>query len=165
MLTTNANSFKTCRYDRIFKAIFLTNDFELINALLSNVFNKKITITNYIIPELKIRNKKEKVKTLDVLLQDQDNFYNIEINTHTDNYIKVRNLSYFMSFFSQNTKRGDNYNPNLKFYQINFSFNLNQNYPLISRYKILEKRTLKPYLNTLEIIEINMSLLKKFYLL
>ncbi len=69
--------------------------------------------------ELPVRNKKERVKVLDVLLKTKDGKYtHVEVNTSFGEATRVRNLCFFNSYYSEKVKRGNKYDTKSEFVHI-----------------------------------------------
>ena len=72
---------------------------------------------------------------MDAILYTDKGVINVEVNTVDDDYIRVRNTAYIMNVYGRYYLRGEDYNKDDNFIQINFNYNLKKNY-LIEDYKI-----------------------------
>ena len=152
-------TFYNLGYDRIFKTI-VTNpeDTRLLNLILSDVLDKKVRVIRFIPNELKVRNKKERTKITDVIVETQDGKHIIvEINSSYDKVIKIRNLSYFTSYYSQEVMRGEEYKDEIKMIQINLNYNQSKKDIMKRHYYIRSEEDDKRYTDTFEIIEVNVA--------
>ena len=154
--------YYTCKYDRVFKDIFLDkNDTSLLKGLLESILKieiKTITIQNN---ELREGNAYLRRKHLDALLETNKEIINIEINSSIDNYIKVRNFAFLSKVYANHTLRGKSYNKDEKFIQINFSYGLNDQ-KLFRIYKIQDNENIT-FIDNIEIYEFNMDNYLEFW--
>ena len=158
MSTAVKNKFYTSRYDRVFKAVFKDEkDHHLMEALLETCLEQKVKIIKYYDNELKVRSVSEKSKRLDVLIEIDGKRVSVELNTKYDEVTKVRNLSFFTSFYSQHTKVGEKYDVGTEFIQINISFGMGIKRPIKNEYKIYSNETKDAFVDNFKIIEINMD--------
>ena len=160
------NEDLTAKYDRIFKSIFVdTNDYSLMEALLSDCLETNVRIVRYLPSELSVKKVSEKVKRLDVLIEADGKYINVEIDTSVDVSKKVRNFNYFTAFYSGHTAIGDKYDIKTDFIHIDLAFGIGINNPIIDNYYITSEETAKKYLDNFRIILINMDRLKKVMVL
>ncbi len=148
--------YYTCRYDRVFKDVFLDpKDDSLLKGLLESILKVKINHITLQNTELREGSAYLRRKNLDALLDTNEGIINIEINTSTDHYINTRNYAYLSRIYVNHTLKGDNYNEKEKFIQINFSYNLNDT----EYYRIyhVQDEKKKTYIHNLEIYEFNMD--------
>ena len=152
--------FYTAKIDAIFKTIFVQEeDHHLMEALLSNCLGEPVTVIKYLKVELDVKRSKERTKRLDVLVRANDRIINIELNTNDDNRTKIRNFNFFTAFYSSKTNRGNSYDNEIEYIQINLSFNMAKSKPIISTYKMRDEVG-NTYLNNFKIIEVNMDKIK-----
>ena len=167
MITENtlekSDFYLTARIDRIFKTLFVNPyDTRFMDAILSEALEVPLKVLHFFPTELPVRNKLEKVKVLDVLLQTFDGKYiNVEVNTCFDEAMKIRNFTYFTSYYSQKASRGDVYNTASEFIQINFNFNRHSKGKAKNVYEVLETETLESYIDKFKIITINLASIKE----
>lgn len=156
--------FYTAKYDRVFKSIFCSeNNYDLLKELLKRILNKNIINVKLLRNELDVQNKKDKVKTVDVLVLVDDEYLHIEINTVANDYIHVRNFNYFTSIYNKKTIRGGKYDLNHQSIHIDLSYNLKKSIPIKQEYEMQTKDGNK-YIDNIKIIEYNMDLLKDQWL-
>ncbi len=61
------------KYDKIFKSIIVNRyDTRYMNKLLSDILERKVEVKEYLDLELKVKNKNERAKRLDVILKTKD---------------------------------------------------------------------------------------------
>ena len=165
MTDTNTNSdvYLSVRTDRLFKTVFANpDDTRFMNAILSEALGEPVEVLEFFPTDLPVRNKKERVKVLDVLLQTKDgNFLNVEVNTSFDLATRVRNLAYFTSFYSQKVQRGEEYDTKSDFIHLDFDFNKNESEGKKKIYKLLDEENLTPYVDHFKMITINIENVKK----
>lgn len=117
--------FYTAKTDRVFKTI-MSKNIDILEAVISQSLEKNIKIIRFINPELNIANVKERVKTVDVLIESEGTYINLELNTEYNIVTKIRNQSYFAAFYHQHTTRGREYNSENEFIQVNLSFGMSK---------------------------------------
>ena len=112
--------------------------------------------------ELPVRNKKERVKVLDVLLKTKDGKYtHVEVNTSFGEATRVRNLCFFNSYYSEKVKRGNKYDTKSEFVHLDFNFIREEKEEPKKVYQLLNPKTLKPYVENYKIITVNLATIKK----
>ena len=148
--------YYTCKYDRVFKDIFLdSKDTSLLKGLLESILKieiNSITIQN---SELLEGNAYLRRKTLDVLLDTNQGIINIEINSSSDTYNKIRNFAFLSKVYSNQTLRGENYDSTQQFIQINLTYNLKDN--CYNRTYYIQDETKKKFISNVKIVEFNMD--------
>ena len=152
----------SCKYDRVFKSIMLSNNYLFLNTLLSEIIGTKEEVITNLSTEQKITNKKERIKIMDMLFETNDAYVNIEVNSKVDKETKIRNFSYITTFYNQSTKKGTKYDKNKKYYQINLNYGSSGT---IKRYNhfMQDSKACQKYIDNLQIVEINMDYLKKLW--
>ncbi len=152
----------TCKYDKVFKSIMLSNNYMFLNTLLTEVIGTKEEVINNLSTEHKVKNIKERVKIMDSLVETRDAYVNIEVNSNISKSIKKRNFKYITSLYNQLTGNSKSYNNEKKFYQINLNYG---NKGKIKRYNhfMQDNKTGKKYIENLQIVEINMDYLKELW--
>ena len=131
------SEFLTAKIDRLFKTVFVNpDDTRFMDAILSDALQEKVHVLEFFPTELPIRNKSERIKVLDVLLKTENGkFINAELNTCFDEATKLRNFTFFASFFSQKVKRGKAYDTN-DFVHIDLNANLSNSNGLRKVYEV-----------------------------
>ena len=72
--------------------------------------------------ELPISRKNEKFKKCDFIIRvGKDMILNLELNKNSYSELLIKNLSYIFNLYGTVTKKGNNYNKNLKVVQININ--------------------------------------------
>ena len=144
--------YLTCKIDRVFKDIFLdSKDTSLLKGLLESILKleiKSISIKN---SEVWEGNKNYRRKYLDAIIDTNQGIINIEANSATKNYIRVRNFAYLAKIYANNTLRGKRYDTKTKFIQINFTYELKDK-EYFRVYSIQDKKN-KNYTNNFIIYE------------
>ena len=150
--------YYTCRKDRAFKEVFLNDkDTSLLKALLESIL--KISINNIIIKndELNNNNVNSKRKLVDALLYTDDSVINIEVNSCDEDYVRPRNFAYITNSYSNYVLKSQEYDMNIQFIQINFSYDLKYN-ELCRIYKVRDtlNNSSELFIDNFEIYEFNM---------
>lgn len=156
--------FYTAKYDRVFKAIFCdVNNLGLLKEFLSRILELKIDSIQLLHPEMNVRTKYEHVKTVDVLVQVNEKYIHIEMNTSYNKYLHYRNFNYFTTAYNLYTKRGSDFLIPPEFVHIDFTYGLPQKYEIKTEYKVLSEEQKIPYIKNFKIIEFNMDKIMKFW--
>ena len=110
-------------YDSIFKAIIANeNDTRILDYILSDILEEKVHVIEFVPTELKVRRKSERVKVTDLIVEaNTGKHILVELNSNFSSSTKVRNLSYYASYYSQIIERGYNYNEELDTVLINLN--------------------------------------------
>ena len=156
--------YYTCKYDSAFKEVFLNgDDYSLLKALLESILKVKIHEIIIKNSELSSNNVHVRRKLVDSLLYTDKGVYNIEVNTSTDEYVKPRNFSYISNAYANYVLKGDDYDKDTKFIQINFSYNLDKsNKDLCRIYKIMDDKN-HSFIDNFLIYEFNMDKYMDFW--
>ena len=131
------NQFLAFNYDRVFKSIFCSeearrkNDFHLLERLISDVIKEKVKVIKIMSPELAVTSTRERTKRLDLLIESNGKVVHMELNTSWNLENKIRNNCFFFSFYSQNTKVGENFDTNTTFIHISLNYGMGKNDTLI----------------------------------
>ncbi len=131
------NQFLAFNYDRVFKSIFCSeearrkNDFHLLERLISDVIKEKVKVIKIMSPELAVTSTRERTKRLDLLIESHGKVVHMELNTSWNLENKIRNNCFFFSFYSQNTKVGENFDTNTTFIHISLNYGMGKNDKLI----------------------------------
>lgn len=149
--------FYTGKYDRVFKTVICDEDDKrMFQTFLSRTLKKNVEIVEFLRNELSIQNVLEKVKTVDVLAKVDNEYIHIEVNTNYNNYLHVRNFTYFSSLYSKKVLRGEEYDYRTKFLHIDFTYGLGNSKDECIKYYI-QSDDKERYLDNIEIIEFNMD--------
>ena len=112
--------------DRVFKTIANSGEEgkKFLEAILKTVFNKPVEVIRFLTVELPLEKEDVRKKTLDCLvLVDNDKYVNVEVNAQNRGYSDVvRNFAFLCSFYSQNVKKGKDYDIDNLYVQINLNF-------------------------------------------
>lgn len=156
--------FYTAAKDIIFKKVICTPPYNYLKKIIEQSLEKTIkpVISVQTSNEDLYHSYKTKNKILDVLVKTEDETINIEINTNADEITKIRNFTYLANIYSTHTKRGEKYDKNRKFIQINLSWNLSQEHKLKTTYEIKDINGQTRFIKNFKIIEINSYYLRIF---
>jgi len=155
--------FYTAKHDAMFKAVFCNpKNEDLLKWLIEKCLNKKIDILEVKAPQIIKRNIYEKGKTLDVLVKVNNEIVNIELNSGYYDSLHKRNAAYIFSKYTEEVKVGENYTSMKNYIQINFTFELPKDYPLLGEYRLIDIKTNKTFIDNLDIYEYNIDKIKDF---
>ena len=150
--------------DSIFKAIVVNEkDTRLLDYILSDILEEKVHVFKFVPTELKIRRKSERVKVTDLIVEsDNGKHILVELNSNFSKSTKVRNLSYYASYYSQIVEKSKKYDESLETVLINLNHD--------SKVELDKKTYLLKcneddsiYTNTFKIININLVKYKELW--
>ena len=156
--------YYTCRNDKAFKYLFLdeTNK-HILKELLESILQEKITNIT-LLPTERIENTlKTRNKTVDALVEINDEIIEIEINSTDYIGLRPRNMAYISNIYSSYTEKGNEYTEDELILQINLTYEMmyKKNKEEIDNKKIreyyMQDEDGKRYVKNLKIIEINMD--------
>ena len=154
-------------YDKMFKAIFVgfnEDRTHLLCELLSECLDIKIDrIIKFIPVELKIRQKSERSKRLDLLVEAQGRKINLELNSSYSASTKVRNINFYFSFCSQKTLVSQAYDTVSEFIHISLNYKVRPSDPLITCYTFYDKNYKKELDNRFKYYEVNVEKFAKLW--
>ena len=151
-------------YDAIFKTIVANEqDTRLLDYILSDILEEKVHVVEFIPTELKIRKKSERVKVTDLIVKTSNGKHIlVELNSNFSSSTKLRNLSYYTSYYSQIIEKGYEYYEELDTVLINL--NKDSKDSLDKRnYLITCVEDKSIYTNTFRIININLVKYKELW--
>ena len=136
----------TSASDLVFKSIMLGKNGQIIlEAILKTIFKENIEIKRFLNVELPKLALNERSKRLDLLVETNIGYINIEVNNN--DYFKekiTRNFMYLCEFLVQNVKKGKSYKLDKSYIQLNLNFGnrCNSNYLLTNGKLINEEKVL-----------------------
>ena len=101
----------------------MQEDTSLLKAFLESILHFKINNIEIKNSELNNDNVHVRRKLVDSIIYTDQGVFNIEINTCLDDSVITRNTCYIMNAYSRYFMRGENYNDECKFIQINLNYN------------------------------------------
>ena len=111
------------KYDRCFKEVMLKeSNKDLLKALLEHILKVeiyKIEIKN--VEKLR-ENIHIKGMRVDLSLDTNVGYINVEVNSNPDEYVHPRNFSYLADTYSHDTLVGEEYSEEIMYIQINLSY-------------------------------------------
>ena len=124
-----------------FISLFLENP-DLLNFCIREICNQKkvevncndLLLSHNSIP---IGSLGEKFKQTDLIARNSNNIVNIEANNIIGKTTRMKNTSYIMKMYSESAKRGELYNINKNFIQINFDNGNEENFGCLTKASIL----------------------------
>lgn len=153
--------FYTAKHDAMFKAVFCNpKNEDLLKWLIEKCLNKEVNILEVKPPQIIKKNIYEKGKTLDVLVKVDNEIVNIELNSGYYDSLHKRNAAYIFSKYTEEVKVGENYTSMKNYIQINFTFDLPKNFPLLGEYKLIDPKTKINFIDNLEIYEYDIDKIK-----
>ena len=154
-------------YDKMFKAIFVgfnEDRTHLLCELLSECLDIKIDrIIKFIPVELNVRQKSERSKRLDLLVEAEGRKINLELNSSYSEITKVRNMNFYFSFCSQKTLVSEAYDTVSEFIHISLNYKVSLSDPLITCYTFYDKNYKKELDNRFKYYEINVEKFAKLW--
>ena len=144
-------TFYKAKKDQVFKGVFCKEENrDLLEAFISDGLKRKVKVLKLYPPEITKNNIYVKGKTLDVLIEVDNEIINLELNSSYYSYLNRRNASYIFSKYTEDPKVGKDYHNMKNYIQMNFTSGLANNKPVKSEYvladmKTKEKFTLQPY--------------------
>ena len=148
--------------DAVFKAMFCNNkNKDLLQKLIETSLQEKVEVLEILPPEIIKKNIYVKNKTLDSIVKLKGKIICIEMNSGYYEGLNRRNFAYIASKYVEETKIGDNYNNMREFIQINFTKGLPKNYPGISKYIFIDKKSGIDYIDNFIIYEFNLDKVSK----
>ena len=163
-MNTNLKEKPLLLYDAIFKAIVANEqDTRLLDYILSDILEEKVHVIEFIPTELKIRRKLERVKVTDLIVKASNGKHIlVELNSNFSSSTKLRNLSYYTSYYSQIIEKGYEYFEELDTVLINL--NKDSKDSLAKRnYLITCVEDKSIYTNTFRIINVNLVKYKELW--
>ena len=130
----------------VFKSIMLGKNGQIIlEEILKTIFKENIEIKRFLNVELPKLALNERSKRLDLLVETNIGYINIEVNNN--DYFKekiTRNFMYLCEFLVQNVKKGKSYKLDKSYIQLNLNFGnrCNSNYLLTNGKLINEEKVL-----------------------
>ena len=150
-------------YDKMFKAIFVgfnEDRTHLLCELLSECLDIKIDkIIKFIPVKLNVRQKSERSKRLDLIVEAEGRKINLELNSSYSEITKVRNFS----FCSQKTLVSEAYDTVSEFIHISLNYKVKPSDPLITCYTFYDKNYKKELDNRFKYYEINVEKFAKLW--
>ena len=145
------------KYDRAFKEVMLKDDnLELLKSIIEHILNIKIEEISILNVEKLRGNVHIKGQRLDLNIKTNNERINVEINSTKKDYLHTRNFSYLADTYSHDVLVGGNYSENIRFIQINLSYELSKDVSPISVYKVVDNEG-KEYISNFYIYEVNME--------
>ena len=150
-----------------FISLFLDNS-DFLDFCIKEICNRKnIKVNcdnlNITYNELSIGKLNEKFKQADIKTSNKNNVINIEANNIVNKTTRMKNTSYLLKMYSEDTEKGKNYNANKKFIQINFNNGNNKKFGLLSRASLLTMER-HPVIDNLYFLYLDIAkCYKKFY--
>ncbi len=158
--------FFTCRYDIAFKEIFMKEENkDILTALIESILNIKIKEITYLNLEKNNGNVYVRRKHFDFHVKTEKQNIHIEVNNYLEDYVKPRNMAFICNTYSREVLRGDEYDENTEFIQINLTYKMINEYKIKNKfhdekdlrvYKIRDESG-KNFVNNFTIYEFNMD--------
>ena len=159
--------FYNLKYDKIFKSVVANQkDTRFLNNLLSDILEEEVKVAEFIPTNLNVKRKRERVKATDLIVRTEDDKkILIEVNSNFDRAVKIRNLAYLASYYSQYVESGNQYEEEkMKIIQINLNYNKSKKGRIKKTYYLTSKEDGEIYTKSLKIININVASCKdKWY--
>ena len=115
--------YYTSKHEVVFMYVFLNNR-QLLKDLLEKILERKIENMNILNPNLVTDKINNRIQKLDLLINTNNEYINVELNSKFDKLIFTRNLFYIFKLCGSKAEKGKKvYNSNKKIIQINLNFN------------------------------------------
>ena len=156
----------SARYDLIFQQSMCTEEnLDILKWFLEKILNKKIYSLKMLSPVLSISSLHERRKTVDVLVETDNERINIEVNNVYYKSLNKRNYGYLGAAYNAAMVVSKDINKMPFFLQINLTWNLPKKFkdaPLIE-YEVHDKVYDSLYVDNLKILVYNMDYFKRIY--
>ena len=166
VLTNETKTFYAFNIDKMFKAIFGEDNEKskkLLKELLSECLDIKIDKIICFIPiELSARNKNERRKRLDLIVEVSGKKINIELNSSFNDVTRIRNLNYYFAFCSQHIIKGKSYDIDSEFIHISLNYRASKKDPPIAQYTLYDKKIRKNLMKGSNIMKSMLKSLQNF---
>ena len=152
--------FYTCKYDKAFKEIMMKKEnFFILKKVLENILEIEVKEIELRPLNLNTNNIYVKGKETDLLVLTNQGKIEIEVNTHYEDYVRVRNFCYITNIYQNEITEGSKYSEEIKMIQINLNYGAkDKEYKRI--YKMRDEEG-KEYIKNCIIYEINMDKYKE----
>ena len=152
--------FYTCKYDKAFKEIMMKKEnFSILKKVLENILEIEVKEIELRPLNLNTNNIYVKGKETDLLVLTNEGKIEIEVNTHYEDYVRVRNFCYITNIYQNEITEGSKYSEEIKMIQINLNYGVkDKEYKRI--YKMRDEEG-KEYIKNCIIYEINMDKYKE----
>lgn len=152
--------FYTAKNDLVFKTIMLTKQ-NVLKKIIESVLEEEIKEMKILNNELTVINIKSKKRVVDILVQIQNQYIDVEMNNNPEEYINIRNGTYLFNMINESIGKGGNYTKMLKNEYIGINLTYQKGGSEIRNEYKLQKRNGEAYIKNFKIIEINMEKLNK----
>ena len=155
--------------DKIIKTILLdevvikNNDFHLFERLIKDACGLKIKVIRLLPTELPVQKAIERAKRLDFLVECDGKYVHMEVNTAWEESTKMRNKSYFFSFYSQVVNAGEDYDEKTEFIQIQFNYGMPNKYGLCEILDEYSGKNYELFLKNIKLIHVNLDKFGKIW--
>ena len=156
----------SAKYHIIFQQSMCTeNNLDILKWFLEKILKKEIKSLKVLTPILPINTKYEKRKTVDVLVETDEERINIEVNSIYYKSLFTRNFAYLAAAFNATTQKSKDYTRLPSFIQINLCWNLPKIYkddPVLL-YRVKEDVHNTLFVGNLKILVYNMDYFSRLY--
>lgn len=134
---------------------------DILKKVLESILKVEIRKIKYLNLERNVDNIHIRRKHLDLNLETNIGYIEVEVNTSKERYVRPRNMSYLCDIYLHHTLKGKEYNEDTLIIQINFSYGLTDE-EYIRKYQIQDEGR-KKYVRNFIIYEINMEKYKEIW--
>ena len=149
--------FQTCKYENVFFKVIISNE-EILKRYLECMLKKDVGKISVLNSRMILNNIRLKSKTLDALIETEENIINIEINTNFSKEYKERNIKYLSTIMTNVDKKRKTYSNTKDVIQINLNFQNKSNSGDMIQ---LKNKKNKVYSEKIKIINYNIEYYKK----
>lgn len=154
--------------DAAFKSIFCKkSNQDLLKRLIEESLEKEITIKSLTFPEVIKHNLELRAKTLDAVVEADQQLYLVEMNANYYNGLNIRNFAFACAKYIEETHVGEDYNDMRNVYQLNYTCGMPKTYidedgikketPLVFKYEVHDKNNNSNYVKNLAIYVFNVD--------
>lgn len=161
-MNATKEKYYTCKYDRAFKEVIVTEeDTEILKCLLESILKVEINKIKIKNNERNVGNIKVKRKIVDAILSTNIGIIEIEVNSCIKKYTRARNMAYLADIYASDTLKGEDYKEEKKYIQINLTYEMKEEKGR-RIYRVMDEEG-KAYVSNLIIYEINMEYYKNIW--
>ena len=117
----------TAKYDAVFKKIMSENK-DILGKVLETILKKEIKDFKILNNELNKSKINEKGRKVDLLIETEEEYIDIEVNSAYNSHILNRNFGYGCQIYCTSIKKGEKNKKYKKVYVINLNWNKNKKY-------------------------------------
>ena len=146
--------FYTAKNDLVFKTVMMTKP-NILKKIIESILDEEIEEIKILNSEMTVVNVKSKKRIVDILVQIENRYIDVEMNNNEDEFINIRNGTYLFNMINESIDRGESYAKMLKNEYIGINLTYHNGGSEIRNEYMLQKRNGEAYIKNFKIIEIN----------